>query len=480
MRSSRESVLKDVQRITSEYGFGNKWGIKVDRSPSYGGGLGLFATRDFKENEDILTTHAYAHATNQSHCDGCWLSKEDGEIDKLFKCSQCSFVCYCSRECQVKMWPIHKLECKNMSIMLKRHCAPLPGMILLTRLLYTHRANITRNGSLELINNLDDLWANDNKMGKPMEYLLNFVQATLFYTQEPRSTDGALLNYTKKIESHVTSYGEQNIMILPFLAFINHRCISNIFKVHGHSNKLEMTIVASRDIKKGEELYLDYTKLEYRKERLEKLHKYFLHKCLCSICREINDTGSKEKYYRCQDCSCNGRVDIRWKSPSLKQYHAICLKCGKEYDAEELEKKGNIIKSNIKEEFNKAPLEIKEMMIKLYTQHFHVLDFFLAEELDKDALVSLNDVFIFKRIQLQLDHHFDPCSLTSFGIVGDFYLKLELKNPDLAAYVNGFTSKTAGGLTVPPKIKQALSNPDCYFDKTLLDQPKYGGSVVRH
>ncbi|KAF2068611.1 hypothetical protein CYY_010063 [Polysphondylium violaceum] len=469
MHSSRESVLKDVQRITAKYGFGDKdskWGIKVDRSPSYGGGLGVFATRDFKENEDILVTQPYAHVTDQNYCDGCYSPKD---VKKLMKCSRCGFVSYCSKECQTKMWPIHKLECKHIKGILPYSDPPHAGMMCLARMIYTHRANITRNGTLELIEKLDDLWTKENQMNLPLTP--QYVNNIPIYMQEPSGSTipvQTLINYAKKYESHKLLFKNvRNTMILPLLGFFNHHCIPNTYRDNDRGgNNLDYVITASRDIKCGEELFMDYTGTDNRIEKLDFL-KTFLHKCLCSTCREINDTGSKEKYYRCH--SCNGRVDIRWKSPSLKRYHALCLKCGKEYNVEELEKKGNIIKSNIKEEFNKAPLEIKEMMIKLYKEHFHVLDIFLAEELDhsldKDSMILLNDPFVFKRIQLQLRHHYGPRSFTAYEMFlkKDIIPKLVKINPDLALYlISSFTTDPK------PNLSTLFSNPDPYFDLSLL------------
>ncbi|KAJ3517319.1 hypothetical protein NLJ89_g591 [Agrocybe chaxingu] len=47
-------------------------------------------------------------------CSGCTKLNTDGGAD-LLKCSRCKIAWYCSRECQKKDWPIHKLFCKESS-----------------------------------------------------------------------------------------------------------------------------------------------------------------------------------------------------------------------------------------------------------------------------------------------------------------------------------------------------------------------------
>ncbi len=53
------------------------------------------------------------HKTEKDHqrnCDFCQKDKTDGN---LLRCSKCLIQLYCSKECQVKDWPQHKIECKK-------------------------------------------------------------------------------------------------------------------------------------------------------------------------------------------------------------------------------------------------------------------------------------------------------------------------------------------------------------------------------
>jgi len=43
-------------------------------------------------------------------CGGC---QKSGDSHELSKCGKCRLVTYCSRECQVNAWPLHKLYCKR-------------------------------------------------------------------------------------------------------------------------------------------------------------------------------------------------------------------------------------------------------------------------------------------------------------------------------------------------------------------------------
>jgi MYND finger len=42
----------------------------------------------------------------------CFCCHKKGNVTKILQCKNCKVVQYCSRECQVKDWPIHKALCK--------------------------------------------------------------------------------------------------------------------------------------------------------------------------------------------------------------------------------------------------------------------------------------------------------------------------------------------------------------------------------
>ncbi|XP_015903382.1 histone-lysine N-methyltransferase SMYD3 [Parasteatoda tepidariorum] len=69
----------------------------------------------FVEGELIMSCEPYAHVLNNEFkgkfCDFC-IKQNKG----LKKCAQCSFSYYCDKNCQVKAWNLHKLECKFIKI----------------------------------------------------------------------------------------------------------------------------------------------------------------------------------------------------------------------------------------------------------------------------------------------------------------------------------------------------------------------------
>ncbi|GFT96757.1 histone-lysine N-methyltransferase SMYD3 [Nephila pilipes] len=65
----------------------------------------------FNRGEVIVCSEPYAHALGTEYrglrCDHCFKKSDD-----LKRCSQCSFVYFCDKNCQTRGWGLHKLECK--------------------------------------------------------------------------------------------------------------------------------------------------------------------------------------------------------------------------------------------------------------------------------------------------------------------------------------------------------------------------------
>ena len=45
-------------------------------------------------------------------CEGCFLTKTSQKLLKT--CKRCRIPSYCSRECQLASWPVHKMECSKV------------------------------------------------------------------------------------------------------------------------------------------------------------------------------------------------------------------------------------------------------------------------------------------------------------------------------------------------------------------------------
>ena len=64
-------------------------------------------------SESIMERYSFegseaVHFPAPGVCDWCHSEKAKEGGEKLKKCSGCSAVLYCSRECQIKAWPKHK------------------------------------------------------------------------------------------------------------------------------------------------------------------------------------------------------------------------------------------------------------------------------------------------------------------------------------------------------------------------------------
>lgn len=89
-------------------------------------GRSVYTSRSFTRGDIVLYDLPYTHILHPrhqpTHCDYCY--KSNNEIDSnhpdnlsvkisLTRCSQCKFVYYCSKPCQLSAWQsYHKLECK--------------------------------------------------------------------------------------------------------------------------------------------------------------------------------------------------------------------------------------------------------------------------------------------------------------------------------------------------------------------------------
>ncbi|KAI9590749.1 histone-lysine N-methyltransferase SMYD3 isoform X1 [Glossina fuscipes] len=101
-------LIKQFETLTlkSQQGSNNQCKVK--------GRMKSTQPKAIKRGERILTEKPFAYVLKSKYrkerCDNCL------NQNKVMKCSNCNYVYYCNRACQMQAWPLHKIECP----MLKR------------------------------------------------------------------------------------------------------------------------------------------------------------------------------------------------------------------------------------------------------------------------------------------------------------------------------------------------------------------------
>ena len=270
-------------------------GIRVAMSDK---GRGLVADRDFEAGTVIIRSVPFSSAISAKHnhefCNKC------GQKRELKKCSKCSYVRYCSRECQTYAWPTHKRECEyiNSKIDIFNKVLPLNSLLLL-RTLEINEIEKAKQGvkDRELCPELEMLESHRDKF------------LTLELTDSKNSTfDIVLKTYRPFLLDRGYSVSENTLFdihcklavnanafqgdswetvssgLFPEQTLLNHSCrpsCVNCFR------GLEVLLVASRDIQRGEELTINYIDLinpVWERRSLLEEKSYFT--CACGRCVE--------------------------------------------------------------------------------------------------------------------------------------------------------------------------------------------------
>ncbi|KAF2076496.1 hypothetical protein CYY_002173 [Polysphondylium violaceum] len=494
--SALDKRVACIQELTKECGFGDegKWKLKVDKSAIHG--VGVFACKDFKVGDEILLAEPFVHLADMSkedRCDGCWKTSKSV---RLTLCKRCKFVSYCSKACEAKMSALHKLECEKMlaySRTILFQDGHFQRVVMIARMFFIEQMGKRENGCLELIKQLD---FGDEPKSK--DYVSNVKQMS--YNMEYYMDDDVTYDWQKILpicdkfqSSSFLLEQDQSRMLTPLVNLFNHACDPNAYRKRLDGQKL--SIIAIKDIKKGDEIRFSYVRGYDKKVTFKALKDGAFTFCGCADCSIIELTDSKDKYYRCKDTNCNGRVDVRLCSnlPVNKNYgtyHAICLKCSSIYDADKLKKKGDVIKLNLSEKFPFVARNVQELMLRLYFEHFHDLDSHLLMLFTTVDLLSVSDRNIIKRIELAALARYGFYSERVYSIYCSIFVRL-ITNPATVPEGMYFLRRLETiGTTLKcgnddPSFSQMKTNvkkryarsvsidnilpsPDIYFDRSLL------------
>ncbi|KAA6404196.1 MAG: hypothetical protein EZS28_000279 [Streblomastix strix] len=313
--------------------FNIEWSNKYD-------GFNAIAAKDLKPGDVIIHEHQFAQQILSQFqgqmCEICYKEVKEGFAMKW--CARCKQAFYCSKQCQIKHWNlIHKFECKVFE---KAEPGLLMQTIRISFRVYLRTMNMimnenkqkdqnsmeakqfkvsknildrgkptetqienmnssplprkhihTSNDFLSLLSHLDKA-SHQNKIG------LQFVSSRLLqllginpssparYYQNANAVVEASEIIAKVINNfeNCTCKETQDhyIAIFPRLALINHSCYPNV--KHTYCTDGSALAIATKEIKKGESLFVSYVGLKYpfsiRQKKL--LHWHF--SCDCERC----------------------------------------------------------------------------------------------------------------------------------------------------------------------------------------------------
>ena len=300
-------------------------------------GRGLVAERDFQGGSIIIRSMPFSSAVAgehiQEYCNKCGHKKE------LKKCSQCNYVRYCSRDCQTKAWQSHKKECDYIKSKLDIFSKVLPlNSLLLLRTLEMNETEKQKQEieDRELCPELEMLESHRDKFLKlKLSNTKNKTYEIVTKTYAPflqdrcyTVTEQTVFDVHCKIAVNANAFqGEQGETVssglFPEQTLLNHSCRPNCLNCF---RGLEVLLVANRDIKKGEELtinYIDVIKPVWeRRAMLEEKSHFF---CVCERCLEEESPEMDKDKWRILDKIYEQHMVGNWKEVLILSSRIIDL-----------------------------------------------------------------------------------------------------------------------------------------------------------
>ncbi|KAI6144743.1 hypothetical protein BKA82DRAFT_16737 [Pisolithus tinctorius] len=220
-------------------------------------------------------------------CD-CCLTPEEADL-RLRRCSGCGSYWYCDAQCQRAHWPAHKKYCSNFArytsspafAQLQTH--QKLDAVLLTHLLAEFAATDTSSEELATFASL---------LPGPVSGLS--CPPTCPLTTSRKSSHSASELYRRcgnnnfAIHSHFTTIAHG---IFPLASrLFNHSCLPNAFPKYtfDRQHRVQMSIVAMRDIEAGEEIcisYVDPALLDTRQQIFQFTYGFT---CTCPSCTALS------------------------------------------------------------------------------------------------------------------------------------------------------------------------------------------------
>jgi len=314
-------------------------------------------------------------------CLGCYRMLDDFD----YACSKCLWP-LCGKECEQRGY--HPLEC---SVFCKNPKKPILGdyddnhslyeSILPLRCYLLKEKFPQKWSTLTAMESHDDLRRYTELFRRQQHGIVNFIIDThgLDATREEINRCTGVLDVNcHEVRSFVPgSRDEYRVRgLYPMCAMMSHDCASNTH--HTLLDDMTMLVVASRPIKKGEQLTATYTHiLSATTERRKHLHYSKFFHCLCDRCKDPTEMRTYFGALRCSQGGCGGSVINTNPKDETNMSHWECDKCNFMVKAETVERLNKMIYFELA---RIPPQDIKEVegIIQkykntLHPQHFHIV-----------------------------------------------------------------------------------------------------------
>lgn len=242
----------------------------------------------FQPGELIYLSKPYAYILAEEakgqRCDHCFK-----KCDGLKRCSQCSYLYFCDRNCQKEAWEIHKIECKLM-----KEASPLllpKSLLLLSRILF----KIQKFGVHEPV---EEIWGhkmNFSRLVSHAEEISDEMITTAYelMTSYFRGHDvpsvSTLREMIGKIKVNTFSILDEEMRSIGGGLYLggsifDHSCEPNAEIVF---NGLDLLIRAVKEIPHRDvtRIYISYIdQLQLREDRQNYLNNHYYFTCQCPRC----------------------------------------------------------------------------------------------------------------------------------------------------------------------------------------------------
>ncbi|KAK7073041.1 hypothetical protein SK128_003472 [Halocaridina rubra] len=358
-----------------------KWNIEY-KEPY---GRCTIAVRDIKEGEVIFVDHPVVTGPKQNStimCLGCYRRIESWDE---YRCSKCGWP-LCSAKCEKMGY--HPMECQFYA-----DSGYIPCASDFTEDQYVYEATLSlRCFCLSIYE--PDKWKtlmameshNDPRRGTELwereeANVVNFLKEKVKVSADPEllhTITGILDVNCHEVRSTLPGTKDEYRVrgVYPLCAMMSHFCSNNTH--HTLMDDMTMVVMASRPIKKGEQITATYTHIlsatTERRKHL-KFGKFF--DCVCDRCKDPTELGTYFGALRCSQPGCGGNVlctdpvcitnDAPWK----------CDRCRHQIPAETVERLNKIVYYELRqhEEGDIAALEniFKKYQFVFHPQHFHLI-----------------------------------------------------------------------------------------------------------